>query len=350
VQQDNPSFLLEYYYDAATGEMLHTHYGTALSDVGRGIAADVDPNHRGYEYWSFSGIYTSETPVPGEDPVETKLTNEPNRPWPNFRIWWDGDVLSENLNREMIDNWNPGTQGTSRLLTAYQFGAVDTWRDAPPFYGDIFGDWREEVIFEHNDHSELQIFTTTTPSSVRLYTLPHNPEYRNSLTVHGYYQSHMVDYYLGDGMTTPPAPHITYAPPSGDFDGDGDVDGRDFLLWQRNQSLGSLTDWQEQYGWKEEELLAVGNEGSDPGDVTPGLVNEVSFFIAAPANQSARGNLGIGNDVDMLYAEEVDLAFEDWSSSTTLLGKPAVAPFGEMVVRRGVAKRMALESVGSALE
>lgn len=35
---------------------------------------------------------------------------------------------------------------------------------------------------------------------------------------------------------------------SGDFDGDGDADGRDFLTWQRNPSVGSLFDWQRDYG------------------------------------------------------------------------------------------------------
>lgn len=34
----------------------------------------------------------------------------------------------------------------------------------------------------------------------------------------------------------------------GDFEGDGDVDGRDFLLWQRNTSVGSLTAWQNNFG------------------------------------------------------------------------------------------------------
>ncbi len=34
----------------------------------------------------------------------------------------------------------------------------------------------------------------------------------------------------------------------GDFDSDGDVDGRDFLVWQRNPSVGNLADWQAQYG------------------------------------------------------------------------------------------------------
>jgi T5SS/PEP-CTERM-associated repeat protein len=39
----------------------------------------------------------------------------------------------------------------------------------------------------------------------------------------------------------------------GDFDGDGDVDGRDFLIWQRGgspdpRSAGDLADWQANYG------------------------------------------------------------------------------------------------------
>jgi hypothetical protein len=34
----------------------------------------------------------------------------------------------------------------------------------------------------------------------------------------------------------------------GDFDNDGDVDGRDFLIWQRNSDVGDLNDWQANYG------------------------------------------------------------------------------------------------------
>ena len=39
----------------------------------------------------------------------------------------------------------------------------------------------------------------------------------------------------------------------GDFDGDGDIDGRDFLAWQRGESpmalsAGDLQDWQDNYG------------------------------------------------------------------------------------------------------
>ncbi len=35
---------------------------------------------------------------------------------------------------------------------------------------------------------------------------------------------------------------------AGDFDGDDDVDGADFLLWQRDLGVGSFADWQNNYG------------------------------------------------------------------------------------------------------
>jgi rhamnogalacturonan endolyase len=201
IQQNNSSGLLYYIYDPNTGAIIRNHFG-AVSDVGRGTAADIDPRNPGYEYWAFNGIHRIGTGA--------LISPEPQRPWPNFRIWWDADVLSENLNREFVEKWNPATGGTVRLLNASNNGAEDSFRDAAQFYGDIMGDWREEIIYANNTDTELMIFTTTTPTNTRLYTLPHNPTYRACLTVKGYLQSHLVDYYLGQGMSTPPTPNIRY--------------------------------------------------------------------------------------------------------------------------------------------
>ena len=41
---------------------------------------------------------------------------------------------------------------------------------------------------------------------------------------------------------------VVAASAPGDFDNDGDVDGQDFLLWQRDPSVGNLADWQANYG------------------------------------------------------------------------------------------------------
>jgi hypothetical protein len=205
IQQSNSSGLQLYYYDARTGAMLRQFTG-AVTDMARGNAGDLDPTHRGYEFWSFSGLYTVQSTA--------QIVADGSDPWPNFRIWWDGDTLSENLNQQWVSKWNsasPDRDG-NKILRAASLGAIYGARDAAAFYGDIMGDWREEVIWEHSDHAHILIFTTTTASSTRLYTLPHNPEYRNCLTVKGYMQSHQIDYYLGDGMTIPPpVPNIRLA-------------------------------------------------------------------------------------------------------------------------------------------
>ena len=43
----------------------------------------------------------------------------------------------------------------------------------------------------------------------------------------------------------------------GDFDHDDDVDGYDFLVWQRDTSVGSLSDWEMNYGTGTSPLASV---------------------------------------------------------------------------------------------
>ncbi len=56
---------------------------------------------------------------------------------------------------------------------------------------------------------------------------------------------------VGTGDFVSPTATLTVTlvdPTSGDFDFDADVDGFDFLEWQRNPSVGNLADWQTNYG------------------------------------------------------------------------------------------------------
>ena len=60
----------------------------------------------------------------------------------------------------------------------------------------------------------------------------------------------------------------------GDFDFDGDVDGGDFLAWQRNGSgSGDLTDWQDSYG----QTAAVASNATVPEPSTAVLLLLAGF-------------------------------------------------------------------------
>jgi len=199
IQQDNPSGLLEYTYNAATGKILWKNTGP-VGDVARGNCGDIDPNSPGYECWSFQGTYSNKG---------TKLYDE--RLYPVLRLWWNGDGLSQSYNDGKIEGWNYSNRTVSRILTTWNFsGATGSNRGAPMFYGDILGDWREEVVMTTSDYSKIIIFSTTVPSDIRLYTLSQNQAYRAGMTIKGYMQSHMLDYFLGYGMSTPTPPELEY--------------------------------------------------------------------------------------------------------------------------------------------
>ncbi|MGD0655260.1 MAG: hypothetical protein ABSA16_13015 [Thermoguttaceae bacterium] len=199
IQQDNVDGILEYYYDASTGVILWEHTTTPpAGDVGRGMVGDIDPNYPGYEVWSFSGLYNG--------PTNTEIST--STPYPCQTFWWDGDLLTDNLNDGKFEKWNYSSQTVSRMLTTWQYETATESGTNPMFIGDIFGDWRTEVIYTSSDYSKLVIFTTATPSDYRIYTMAQNPEYRDDMTIKGYMESPLVDYYLGYGMSTPPTPNI----------------------------------------------------------------------------------------------------------------------------------------------
>ncbi len=80
----------------------------------------------------------------------------------------------------------------------------------PVLSADLFGDWREEVIYRTKDNKELRIFSTAIPTDKRFYTLMHNPQYRLSIAWQNiaYNQPPHLSYFMGEGMKQPPKPNI----------------------------------------------------------------------------------------------------------------------------------------------
>jgi hypothetical protein len=69
----------------------------------------------------------------------------------------------------------------------------------------------------------------------------------------------------------------------GDFDADGDVDGRDLLAWQRDPGLGELADWQENYDTVTPDLGAI----SVPEPASAGMAGVILMVAIACRRKSA---------------------------------------------------------------
>ncbi|NUR51697.1 MAG: carbohydrate-binding protein [Hamadaea sp.] len=185
--------------DARTGQIIWSNPSCGC-DNGRAVADDVWAGSPGAEAWSSSpsGLRNGATGAEiGRKPGST-----------NFLIWWDGDPVRELLDGTHIDKY--GTSSDTRLLTGSNVASNNGTKSTPALSGDLFGDWREEVVWRTSDSSALRIYATPTPTDRRLYTLLHDAQYRVALAWQNtaYNQPPHPSYFLGDGMSTPPAPVI----------------------------------------------------------------------------------------------------------------------------------------------
>lgn len=246
--------------DAKTGEILFRQYDK--QDTGRGISADIDSSHRGFEMWCSAEKKVFD--VKGNVIAETEGWTPQN-----FRIYWDGDLQDELIGNGGR-NTRPGTWGNDngdRQRNRGQFGQrgqrmrgqdwgrgdrmgrdsvrqqmqqmqwqqrrqdyyIAKWngngvdhikingkenlsdygnsascngtKSTPCLQADLFGDWREEIIlYDASDRSHLNIFTTSIPTDYRVVTPMHDHIYRMSICWQNvsYNQPPHLSYYLPD--------------------------------------------------------------------------------------------------------------------------------------------------------
>ena len=178
------------YRDAATGEILLQIKSN--TDVGRCMVADIDPTHPGVEMWS--GDSQGIRNVKGEI-IAPKMRNMPT----NMAVWWDGDLLREMLDKNVITKYDWENKKFVQLVKFEGTLSNNGTKANPCLQGDIIGDWREEVLLRSEDNTSLRLYVSTIPTEYRFHTFLEEPIYRISITTQNvaYNQPTQPGFYFG---------------------------------------------------------------------------------------------------------------------------------------------------------
>lgn len=179
--------------DARTGRIIHQY--PSGEDVGRCMAADIDPRYPGVEMWSLAsgGIRNLAGEVTASR-VKGLSTN--------MAVWWDGDLLRELLDGTRVSKYV--WEGDSCRVIAQFDGCsrINGTKSNPCLHADILGDWREEVLVRTQDNSALRLYISTIPTAYRLHTFLHDPIYRISIATQNvaYNQPTHTGFYIGSDV------------------------------------------------------------------------------------------------------------------------------------------------------
>ncbi len=199
------------YRNATTGEMYYRMVGTA--DDGRALCGNFSNKFPGCLGRSVgTGLISTVADREVSGGPSTGGTNDALF-WShlNFRIYWDDDLLDEILD-------SPGTAKSpavydpdnGRLLTGLGHMNNDS-KNNPSATGDIFGDWREEIVVPEGGERAILIYTTNYPNKYRIPTLWHDHQYRQAMVWQciGYNQPPHTSFFLGEleGITQTPPPY-----------------------------------------------------------------------------------------------------------------------------------------------
>lgn len=195
------------YRDATTSKIYYRY--TASKDVGRCIAGNFTND--------FPGSLCTPTDIGPISSVTASYISGLSDTGvnQNFRIYWDGDLCEETfnyLNGKNTEGCIAKYGSWSPIYTCTGSMTNNDTKGTPCFQGDIYGDWREEIIMR-TAANNIRIYSTPTPTAWRNYTLWHDHQYRNAMVwqMCGYNQPPKPSYFLGEmeGITIAPPPVTT---------------------------------------------------------------------------------------------------------------------------------------------
>ena len=200
------------YRNATTSKIYYRSKGTG--DDGRGLMGNFSNSFPGCMGRSVSsGLISSVADKEISGGPATGGTNDALF-WShlNFRIYWTGDLVEGVLDspgeeREAVV-W---TTAGGRVFQSSGCKMNNGSKNNPCATGDIFGDWREEIVLRTTDNAYIRIYSTPISTSYRIPTLWHDHQYRNAMVWQpvGYNQPPHTSFFLGqmEGITVAPPPY-----------------------------------------------------------------------------------------------------------------------------------------------
>jgi len=173
--------------DGKTGKLLWGTKRTESVDTGRGLIGDFDSAHDGAECFCSSNGNMFDAKGNVIAPWQVGTTSSSSI---NYRIYWDGDLYDEYHDRAHIDKWDANSKSWGRTLTCYNISpgasTINDTKYVPNLQADIFGDWREEIIYWYTINATnglygFNLLTTSTPTNYALPYLRDDPVYDNAV-------------------------------------------------------------------------------------------------------------------------------------------------------------------------
>ena len=183
--------------DARDGSTIWQSATAEDNDTGRAMIADIDPNSPGCELWWF---HSNAHSISGSD-----LGYQPKSC--NMAIWF-----GSGLNRQLFNETSVHQQHDNKRIFSlhrYNVSYINGTKGNPAWYGDLLGDWREEIIMPDETRTQnLKVFSTWYPTDYQLPWLMTDHVYEMSALNQnvGYNMPTQVGYYIGSDMqmqTTP---------------------------------------------------------------------------------------------------------------------------------------------------
>ena len=185
-------------HDAKDGSVIWKKDAASDNDMGRCMVADYSPATKGCEfcyyksdlfdqYGNSTGISTASDWKPGFAAA----------------IWFDGSLSRQGLAEGGIIQSVPS--GRTFTMWRYSMSMINGTKGNPSWFGDLVGDWREEVIVpDATKLADIKIFCTWYPTTHKFpWLMTDHCYWMSALNQNiGYNQPTNLGYYLGSDLTS----------------------------------------------------------------------------------------------------------------------------------------------------